>query len=78
MRGHRVEAARLILSLGVLNQRPAASAALVRRGIGRACFVVRDHNVQALAYVYFEDEPGRRLAKRKAAELATLKMGWNK
>jgi hypothetical protein len=26
-----------------------------------ACFVVRDHNGQALAYVYFADEPGRRL-----------------
>ena len=24
-----------------------------------ACFVVRDHNRQQLAYVYFEDEPGR-------------------
>jgi hypothetical protein len=22
------------------------------------CFVVPDHNGQALAYVYFEDEPG--------------------
>jgi hypothetical protein len=26
-----------------------------------ACFIVRDHNGQALAYVYFEDEKGRRL-----------------
>jgi len=25
-----------------------------------ACFVVPDHDEQALAYVYFEDEPGRR------------------
>ena len=27
-----------------------------------ACFVVRDHNGQALAHVYFEDEPGQRAA----------------
>ena len=26
------------------------------------CFVVRDQNGQQLAYVYFENEPGRRLA----------------
>ena len=26
------------------------------------CFIVRDANGQALAYVYFEEEPGRRAA----------------
>ncbi len=25
-----------------------------------ACFIVRDGDKQSLAYVYFEDEPGRR------------------
>jgi hypothetical protein len=25
-----------------------------------ACFIIRDGNRQALAYVYFENEPGRR------------------
>jgi len=36
-----------------------------------ACFVVRDHDGQALAYVYFEDDPGR----RSAAKVATSKQG---
>ena len=27
-----------------------------------ACFIIRDHTGHALAYVYFEEEPGRRAA----------------
>jgi hypothetical protein len=29
-----------------------------------ACFIARDANGHALAYVYFEEEPGRRAATR--------------
>ena len=45
------------------------------------CFIVRDHNGQALAFVYCEDEPGRRTtgklltrdeARRIAASFAKL------
>src|SRR5262249_33443582 len=31
-----------------------------------ACFVARDHSGQALAYVYYENEPGRRSARQVA------------
>jgi hypothetical protein len=46
-----------------------------------ACFIVRDHNGQPLAYVYYEEEPGRRAAaglltrdeaRRIAANIAKL------
>jgi hypothetical protein len=41
-----------------------------------ACFIVRDHSGQALAYVYYEEEPGRRsaaklLTKDEARRIAT-------
>ena len=41
-----------------------------------ACFVVRGHDGQQLAYVYFEDEPGRRsaaklLTKNEARRIAS-------
>jgi hypothetical protein len=29
-----------------------------------ACFIFRDHNGYALAYVYFEEEPGRQSAAK--------------
>jgi hypothetical protein len=47
--------------------RTALPAAVVRRGTIRL-LVVRDHNERALAYVYFEDEPGRRSAAKLLTE----------
>ena len=40
-----------------------------------SCFIVRDHNGQALSYVYYEQEPGRRAAaevRRIATSIARL------
>jgi hypothetical protein len=31
--------------------------------LDRQCFIVRDHNGQALAYVHFEEEPERRTVR---------------
>jgi hypothetical protein len=62
----------------------ASPAASHRRGPSRKpppCFIVRDANGQALAFVYCEDEPGRRgtgklltrdEARRIAANIAKL------
>ena len=41
----------------------------VRSNSNRSCFIVRDNNGQALAYVYFETEPGRRTAANSPATL---------
>ena len=50
-------------------------------GDNGACYIVKDRNAQALAYVYYENEPGRRTAadlltrdeaRRIAANIAKL------
>jgi hypothetical protein len=37
-----------------------------------ACFIVRDRNEQALAYVYYEREPRRRTAAAGVAQIIAI------
>jgi hypothetical protein len=41
------------------------------------CFVVRDHNGQKLAYVYFEDELARRLAAKLPTKAEARRIAGN-
>ena len=65
---------RAALVLALMSRRfpPPWSAEEPDPKLDRQCFIVRDANGQALAYVYFEDEPGR----RSAAHLLTRDEAW--
>jgi hypothetical protein len=57
------------------------SAFYCTQNVTEACFIVRDHNGQALAYVYFEEEPGRRAAAKlltrdEAGALLPMLLSW--
>jgi len=42
-----------------------------------ACYVVRDHNKQALAYIYFEEEQGRGSAAKLLSKDKALRIAAN-
>jgi hypothetical protein len=42
-----------------------------------ACFIVRDHNGQALAYTYYEVESGRRMAANLLTRDEARRIGAN-
>jgi hypothetical protein len=43
-----------------------------------ACFIVKDHGGKALAYVYYEEKPGRRLAANLMTKSHRASLGWQK
>jgi hypothetical protein len=50
-------------TLAIRLQKPCPIAASHRPGLSKTvCFIVKDRGSQALAYVYYEEEPGRRSA----------------
>ena len=54
----------MVISLGFSDARPQLPPRLGPSRNSPHCFIVRDHNEQALAYVYFDEEQGRRSAAK--------------